>query len=113
MGSAGKTLLPEVFDAFRNPPENCFYSYTNFETAIADIDPEGREAIPVLIALLDHNKPMTKVLALRALLGYGPKAKEAIPVIERLAESKDQLVHENAAGVLAAIRKAQPSRFKL
>jgi HEAT repeat protein len=104
MGPAAKPLLPGVFDAYRNLSQKRHHLFFRCEGAIARIDPDGAEAIPVLTELLGHKNAITKALALQALADYGPKAREAIPAVERLAESKDGYVSMHATNALAAIR---------
>jgi HEAT repeat protein len=104
MGPRAKPLLPAVFDGFRRAELIVHSGLFKGHDAVARIDPAGNEAIPALIGLLDHKKPMPKVLALQSLAAYGPKARQAIPEIERLAAVKGGLVSLHAGEALAAIR---------
>jgi HEAT repeat protein len=104
MGSRAKELLPTVFDAFRSAKESNHYGYYLSNNVVYGLDPEGTESIPVLIGLLDDRKDLTKALALQALRAYGPKAKAAVPAIERLAESKDHNTRTFAEQTLQAIQ---------
>jgi HEAT repeat protein len=104
LGPRAKPLLPAIFDAFRKNELIVYSGLIRGHDAIARIDPAGKEAIPELVEMLGHKRPMPKVLALQALAAYGPKARQAIPEIERLAAEKDRLVSLPAGEALAAIR---------
>jgi HEAT repeat protein len=104
MGPAAKPLLPDILNAYRNVPEKPTFAPPACRGIIARLDPDGNEAIPVLMELLRHKKAATQALALQALAGYGAKAAETRPEIERLTASKDRFVCLHAMEALAAVR---------
>jgi hypothetical protein len=101
--------LPAIFDAFRKA-RIIDPGFLKGRDAIARIDPGGREAIPGLVALLDHKHAMPVVLALAALAPYGPKGRPAIPAVERLAASGNRFIGAEAVKTLEALRAPRERR---
>jgi HEAT repeat protein len=104
LGPGAKSLLPEIFDMFRDCSGHAYYGLGQNSDAIARIDPTGKESIPKLIEMLKQKKTTPQMVALDALGGYGARAREAIPAVEQLTTSKDWNVRHNAERTLEAIR---------
>jgi hypothetical protein len=104
LGPLAMPVLPDILDAFRSPAQKDVRSPQEGKGALARIDPAGKVAIPELIGMLEGSRGTTKSIALTVLGPYGPKARQAIPAIERLAAGKDQFLAIDAEFALKAIR---------
>jgi hypothetical protein len=104
VGPAARPLLPDVFEAIRNSSADTFYPEMDGGSAVSLIDPEGKEAIPELIEILEKGKTESQTIGLIALAAYGPKARKAVHAVERLVGHKHVTVDRLAGQTLAAIR---------
>ena len=72
--------------------------------ALGNVGPAHPAAIPALIKALDSPEIAVRVEAVLALLKNGPHAKEALPVLQRMAQSdKEANVRSYAEKAIAKI----------
>jgi hypothetical protein len=102
VGSAATEMVPDVL-AYISRQQ----AFTGEEPHLIHIDPEGAQAIPGLIGLLDSAKKTVRYQAVCELEAYGPRAQAAIPALTRLASTgKDKEFDVDAARrALAAIQQ--------
>lgn len=98
IGPAAREILPDLLKFL----DQGNYGYGS---VFQGVDPEGTEVIPQLIERIHSRKREIRGAALSCLLAYGPKARAALPELNRvIAEDKDEWVRNWADNVLAAIQ---------
>jgi HEAT repeat protein len=75
--------------------------------ALARVHPECPEtplkSVPLLIEALDEPAPMIRLEAIESLRCLGPRAKDAVPALEKAAEDENETIRQAAAEALKAI----------
>ena len=99
LATAARPLVPELLHALAAGTE-----VYNLSDILPTIDPEGTAAIPGLTDLLGHKEPDIRRSVLYTLRSYGPRAKSAVPVIEKLTKDRSNRVRNAAKHALIAIR---------
>jgi hypothetical protein len=96
-------LVPEVLEYIGRQR-----SFTNEEPHLFHLDPEGKQAIPGLIRLLDNPQETARYQAVCELEAYGPRAQSAIPALTKLANSgEDQQFSADADAARRAVKVIQ------
>jgi HEAT repeat protein len=70
----------------------------------------GEKAIPTYIKLLEHKELLIRVNALKTLVAFGPKAKDALPTIEKMLTDENDQVRSVA---VVFLRRVERDRQKL
>ncbi len=104
IGPPAADLVPDVVEGMSSG--GGYYNYLQYPNCLTKLDPEGVQAVPGLIKLLDDKKHEVRWRAVCTLQTYGLKAKAAIPAIRALIdrEKKDAYYHF-AEGALKAIEE--------
>jgi HEAT repeat protein len=98
IGPAARGLLPDLLAILESGEGNA-----NFGNVFAHIEPEGTTSIPALVQLLGDRNTRVRFFALQGLMGYGPKAQAAEPLINKLLKDRDWSVKYTAEMALKAI----------
>lgn len=75
--------------------------------AIENLGPNGVEAVPALIRLLDDKERNIRTLAAHALGKIGPDAKMALPALRKLAQSSKLFRSAEQSMAAGAIKKIE------
>jgi HEAT repeat protein len=70
---------------------------------LAQFGPEAAGAVPALIPVLRHDRPIYRYLAAEVLGAVGPGAKDAVPALIAALQDQDTVVRDSAAEALEAI----------
>jgi HEAT repeat protein len=97
IGPPAQKLLPEIVEWLQSGTGQGYYA-----NVFSNIEPEGTTLIPALIELLGDRK--SRLLALSGLVGYGPKAQAAEPLVTKLVNDRDWQVKQWAELTLNAIK---------
>jgi HEAT repeat protein len=102
LGPAAKSTIPELIEAAQH------YSYSVQNAALIALSrmgPDAREAVPVMIALLqDENWLLIPPVAATALGNLGPVAKEAVPALQECLTAQHRGLRSAAADALKKIQ---------
>jgi HEAT repeat protein len=128
IGLEAREAVPALVEALRSPPNlpqlgSGFPSAEPYESALKCVDPEGKEAIPLLMKVLsakgsENRKDMDEwCRVIRALAQYGPRAKAAIPALRAIVKntekfagpSGDRRVTELHDAAVEALKKIDPT----
>jgi hypothetical protein len=99
LAPAGKELLPDLVRLLRanqGTPSPEFYAL------FPRLD-DGKTALPLLIDALSDRADQVRVYVLRALAGYGPRARLAAAAVSSLVADPDPSVREAAKETLQAV----------
>jgi HEAT repeat protein len=108
LGKVGRPAIPFLIEAMKTPSRR-----KGAADALGDIGSEAGVAVPALIETLHRDQdPYVRFSIVKALGQIGPGARQAIPVLERVASgqdgSGDESLKEDAQRALARIRAAAP-----
>jgi HEAT repeat protein len=70
---------------------------------LAQLGPEAAGAVPTVIPLLAHSRPLHRYLAVEVLGAIGPGARDAVPALTASLQDEDAIVRESAAEALRTI----------
>jgi HEAT repeat protein len=86
------------------PGEETFFPLRAYAiNALVKLKPDARQAVPVLIGVLED--PRVRAIAAKALGSFGPEAKAALPHLSQVLKDKDL---DNRRAALGAIREMGP-----
>jgi HEAT repeat protein len=105
LGPRAAALVPDLL-AYVGRQE----SFTNESPHLIHLDPQGRKAIPGLIALLSDPKETVRNQAASELAAYGPLAGSAIPILTELAVRLKGIDLVSIEAALAAIQMGAPAK---
>ena len=97
LGARAKPAIPVLIDLIRNPNVRGNDSFSQTLAAI------GPDSIPAMILLLQDREEVPRRSALSALKSLGKRAKEALPIIGRLAKDPSKYVRGDLPETLLAI----------
>jgi HEAT repeat protein len=98
IGPAAAPLWPDLLPFMKE-----FYGAGYWEAATA-VDPEGKRAVPALVAALNYRGSEVRIDVLRALAVYKEKARAAEAAVAKLLKHRDPAVRNAAEETLKAIR---------
>jgi HEAT repeat protein len=106
-GPAALEALPVLIKLLNDgTPDDKFERHSSAATALGKIapgSPAADEAVAALLPVLERKSGLPRLMALRALAQFGPKAAAAIPRIRVLKDDRDAEVRNAAANALPAI----------
>ncbi len=70
---------------------------------LAQFGPEAAGAVPAVIPVLKHSRPLYRYLAAEVLGAVGPGAKDAVPALIAALQDQNPVVRDSAADALEAI----------
>ncbi len=121
IGSQAREAVPALVRALHSPLHNSD-AVRACSSALTSVDPEGKEAIPLLIKELasmkqplDDSDRGERTCVIRALALYGPKAKAAIPTLREIVKKIESSKHPNFAEglhfvAIDALNKIDPKK---
>ena len=79
----------------------------NAMTILGELHERAAPAVPKLVGVLDDQREhrYTRLMAAEALGRIGPKARAAVPTLERAARNGDEYVRDSAQQVLEKLRE--------
>lgn len=105
IGAQAKPLLAELLEWIRQPTTDT-EPHLLFRLLEA-VDPEGEQAIPALLNLVQNARPKFKVCPIYVLGMYGRKAARAVPALRPLLHSPSGDVKEAVEYALESIQEAK------
>ncbi|AMV39446.1 HEAT repeat domain-containing protein [Planctomyces sp. SH-PL62] len=104
MSQSALSILGERFPVMAAPPaDRALMDLTSLPPILAEIDRDGRVAIPALVNALRSNDGNTRAEAIVALGSFGPRGKEVVPTLVALLKDEAEYIRRDAAWALGSI----------
>ncbi len=104
IGPGAKAAVPALEEALKDEHARFYAAEALAKLGLPD------KALPVLIALLEHESPSFRKAAAKTLGEIGPPAKAAVPALREALKDKTHYVRKAAAAALKKIQAAPATR---